>query len=80
MPMNSRKPWQPKMDDTERTLNPSASPVSDREGILDTPQIRDPAEDSAPLQGSKDLSDDDSLEDVIADDADDEDSPALTPR
>jgi hypothetical protein len=31
------------------------------------PKLRNPEEDTTPLQGSKDLSDADSLEDVIAD-------------
>jgi hypothetical protein len=66
--MSPRKPWQPRVDpDTE--LNPFHNGASDADNPLDNPQIQDPEEDSAPLQGSKDLSDDDSLEDVIADDS-----------
>jgi hypothetical protein len=69
--MAPRKPWEPKVDSSEKVLNPFANPVSDRDGVLDTPDIQDAAVDSAPLQGSKDLSDEDSLEDVIADDDND---------
>ena len=65
--MATRKPWQPSVDSSQKELNPFANPVSDREGVLDTPDIQDAEEDSAPLQGSKDLSDDDSLKDVSAD-------------
>jgi hypothetical protein len=65
-----RKPWQPRVDSTEKELNPFANPVSDRGGVLDTPDLEDAEEDSAPLQGTRDVSDEDSLEDVIADDAD----------
>jgi hypothetical protein len=68
--MAPRKPWRPTVDSSQKELNPFANPVSDREGVLDTPDLVDAAEDSAPLQGSKDLSDEDSLVDVIAEDAD----------
>jgi hypothetical protein len=64
--MSSRKPWQPRVD-TDTELNPFHNGASDRDDPL---EIQDAEEDSAPLQGSKDLSDDDSLEDVIADNAD----------
>ena len=67
--MSSRKPWQPRMD-TNPELNPFHNGASDADNPLENPQIQDAEEDSAPLQGSKDLSDDDSLGDVIADDAD----------
>ena len=67
--MTTRKPWQPKVD-SEPELNPFANHTAKRDGLLNTPEVSDPEEDSSPLQGSKDLSDDDSLEDVIADSKD----------
>jgi hypothetical protein len=66
--MSQRKPWQPKID-AERELNPFANDASERDASLDTPRIDEPDVDSAPLQGTKDLSDEDSLEDVIADES-----------
>ncbi|HEX4377437.1 MAG TPA: hypothetical protein VHZ99_09840 [Steroidobacteraceae bacterium] len=62
--MAERKPWQPK-GDNQKELNPFVNAHS--EDRLDNDEINDPAVDSAPLQGSRDLSDEDSLEDVIAD-------------
>jgi hypothetical protein len=64
--MSARKPWQPRVE-SEPELNPFENGASERGALLDTPQINDPEEDSAPLEGSKDLSDEDSLDDVIAD-------------
>jgi hypothetical protein len=62
--MTDRKPWRPKGDE-QPELNPFVNSHSgDR---LDNDEINDPEVDSAPLQGSHDLSDEDSLEDVIAD-------------
>jgi hypothetical protein len=66
-----RKPWQPRID-SERELNPFENGTSERDALLDTPQIDEPEEDSSPLQGTKDLSDEDSLDDVIADQDEDE--------
>jgi hypothetical protein len=63
--MSQRKPWQPRID-PQSELNPFANGASDRDALLETPQIEDAQEDSAPLQGSHDLSDEDSLSDVIA--------------
>ncbi len=62
--MSDRKPWEPSLDASE-----DANPFANRtqgEGRF-TKKVRDPEEDSSPLQGSKDLSDEDSLLDVIAD-------------
>ena len=67
--MTTRKPWQPKIEG-EPELNPFANHTAERDGLLNTPEVSDPEEDSSPLEGSKDLSDDDSLEDVIADSKD----------
>jgi hypothetical protein len=64
--MSPRKPWQPRID-AESELNPFANGASDRDALLQTPELVDPDDDSSPLQGSHDLSDQDSLEDVIAD-------------
>jgi hypothetical protein len=59
--MSDIKPWYPNLDTNKEF-------VDHKNPLGDTPQIRvpDPEEDTAPLQGSKDLTDPDSLEDVIA--------------
>jgi hypothetical protein len=62
--MTERKPWQPSLD-TEPDANPFANRTQGEGSFVK--KIRDPNEDTAPLQGSKDISDDDSLLDVIAD-------------
>jgi len=67
--MTPRKPWQPKVE-SEAELNPFANHTTERDGLLNTPEVSDPEEDSSPLEGSKDLSDEDSLVDVIADSTD----------
>jgi hypothetical protein len=67
--MAPRKPWQPKVE-VESELNPFVNRTAERDGLLDTPEVSDPEEDSSPLEGSKDLSDEDSLVDVIADSTD----------
>jgi hypothetical protein len=70
--MNETKPWYPNLDKSKE--------FADHKNPLgDTPPVKMPLpkEDTAPLQGSKDLSDDDSLEDVIADSYD---ADAPTPR
>jgi hypothetical protein len=62
--MTERKPWQPKMDQ-QQELNSFVNATTGTTHEND--EINDAEEDSAPLQGSKDLSDADSLQDVIAD-------------
>ena len=62
--MADRKPWEPSLD-TPEDGNPFANRTQG-EGKF-TKKVRDPEEDSSPLQGSMDLSDEDSLVDVIAD-------------
>jgi hypothetical protein len=62
-PMSDRKPWQPRLD-TEPEANAFANRTQG-DGAFKKP-LRDPEEDTAPLQGSKDISDDDSLVDVVA--------------
>jgi hypothetical protein len=80
--MNEKQPWSPTLDkskDFQDHQNPT---------LGDDPPLRipDATEDTAPLQGSKDLSDADSLEDVIAEsyepDAEDRSkvSPKVPPR
>jgi hypothetical protein len=64
--MSDRKPWQPNLD-TPEDANPFANRTQG-EGRF-TKKVRDPEEDTSPLQGSKDLSDEDSLDDVIANDS-----------
>lgn len=64
--MSTRKPWEPKIK-RESEFNPFASVDGDKGPFAQTPQLRNPEEDTSPLQGSKDLSDADSLEDVVAD-------------
>jgi hypothetical protein len=62
--MSSNKPWAPDIDG-EPLLHPFGAPEGDQSrGTL---KLRDPEQDTAPLQGTKDLSDADSLRDVIAD-------------
>jgi hypothetical protein len=61
--MSDTKPWYPNLEQAKEFTdhkNPS---------VGNDPPLRVPlaTEDTAPLQGSKDLSDEDSLEDVIAD-------------
>jgi hypothetical protein len=62
--MAQRKPWRPRVDN-QTELNPFVNSTSGER--LDNDEINDPEEDSAPLQGTHDLSDDDSLDDVISD-------------
>jgi hypothetical protein len=62
--MSDRKPWEPSLDTPEDT-NPFANRTQG-EGKF-TKTVRDPEEDTSPLEGSKDISDEDSLIDVIAD-------------
>jgi hypothetical protein len=70
--MSEKQPWSPtieKSKDFQDHRNPS---------VGDDPPLRipDANEDTAPLQGSKDLSDPDSLEDVIADSYEPDDLPS----
>lgn len=63
--MTSREPWQPHMDQ-QSEFNPFDT--TPKEGAPNSAlRLRKAQEDTAPLQGTKDLSDSDSLEDVIAD-------------
>jgi hypothetical protein len=62
--MSSPKPWSPDIGGSP-LLHPFTSPDGDRSHAAVT--LRDPEHDTAPLQGTKDISDQDSLEDVIAD-------------
>jgi hypothetical protein len=75
--MSDVKPWYPNLVNGKEF-------VDHKNPLGDTPQIKvpDATEDTSPLQGSKDLSDADSLEDVIADsfDPDAESPEALTPK
>lgn len=60
--MSDKKPWYPNLEESrEFTDHPNPALGND-------PPLRMPLanEDTAPLQGSKDLSDEDSLEDVVA--------------
>ena len=64
--MSEKKPWIPNLQEAKEFID-HASPALGNELPLRFPLAN---EDTAPLQGSKDLSDDDSLEDVIADSLD----------
>jgi len=55
--------WRPRVD-SERVLHGFANETPEADSILESPQVRDPDKDTAPLQGSKDRSDDDSMEDI----------------
>jgi hypothetical protein len=63
--MTSREPWQPHIE-RQSEFNPFDTTPKDNAPNRAS-KIRNAEEDTAPLQGSKDLSDADSLEDVIAD-------------
>jgi len=58
--MSSRKPWRPRLSN-DADFNPFASP---NQGSEASSTLRDPLEDTAPLQGTRDLSDADSLTDL----------------
>lgn len=66
----AREAWRPTVGQ-EPDFNPFTGPTSASDSPLKAPTLLEPDEDTAPLQGSKDLSDDDSLDDVVAE-ADDE--------
>ena len=64
--MSSRKPlWEPKIE-RAREFNPFAKVDADKGPYIETRDLTRPEDDTAPLQGSKDLSDKDSLQEVIA--------------
>lgn len=67
-PSSASKPqreeaWRPRVD-SERVLHGFQNETPEADSILERPEVRDPEEDTAPLQGSKDRSDEDSLEDT----------------
>ncbi len=65
--MSSHKPpWEPKIE-RAREFNPFTKVDADKGPFTETRDLERLEEDTAPLQGSKDLSDKDSLQDVIAD-------------
>jgi hypothetical protein len=55
--------WRPRVD-RERVLHGFTNETPEADSILESPQVRDPDDDTAPLQGSKDRSDEDSMEDI----------------
>jgi len=55
--------WRPRVD-SERVLHGFQNETPEADSILESPEVRDPEEDTAPLQGSKDRSDKDSMEDI----------------
>jgi len=55
-----REAWRPRLD-AERELNAFIGNTPEADSIVESPKLRDAAEDTAPLQGSKDISDKDSL-------------------
>jgi len=71
-PQSGECAWRPAVEG-DREFNPFASTGFSGDGrtqfgqsAVERPAIRDAAEDTAPLEGSKDLSDADSLRDVVA--------------
>lgn len=65
--MSSRKPyWEPKIE-RAREFNAFVKVNADKGPFVEERTLDPSMEDTAPLQGTKDLSDQDSLEDVIAD-------------
>jgi hypothetical protein len=72
--MSADKPWSPTLE------NPDAFMDHKNPALGNNPPLRMPLpdEDTAPLQGSKDLSDPDSLEDVIAASYDPDTAPTTT--
>jgi hypothetical protein len=60
----AKKAWRPRIEG--RPLFNAEPNVLDRHDPMDT-EVRDTDESTAPLQGTHDVSDADSLEDVIAD-------------
>jgi hypothetical protein len=74
--MSENKPWYPNLEEAKEFAD-HTNPALGNEPPLRVPLA---SEDTAPLQGSKDLSDEDSLEDVVASsyDADTEAAPTVT--
>ncbi len=64
--MSSRKPWEPKIE-RDSEFNPFAKVDAAKGSFTESRGLLDLEEDTSPLQGTKDLSDVDSLQDVIAD-------------
>ena len=62
--MSSQKPWSPRIEG-QPLLNPFESADGDKS--YGSVELRDPTQDTSPLQGTGDISSADSLEDVIAD-------------
>lgn len=62
--MSSQKPWSPRIEG-QPLLNPFESADGDKG--YSSLELRDPTQDTGPLQGTGDISSADSLEDVIAD-------------
>ena len=58
--------WKPRID-LEPEFNPFGTVIDSNNSLSNPPKLRNAEEDTAPLQGTKDLSDADSLEDVKAD-------------
>ena len=55
-----REGWRPRMQ-TQRVLHGFSNPNQEPDPLTESPNIADPSEDTAPLQGSLDRSDDDSV-------------------
>ena len=55
--------WRPRVD-RERVLHGFEGETPEADSILESPEVRDADDDTAPLQGTKDRSDDDSMEDI----------------
>jgi hypothetical protein len=55
--------WRPRVD-RAGVLHGFQNETPEADSILESPEVRDPEEDTAPLQGTKDRSDEDSLEDT----------------
>lgn len=55
--------WRPRID-REPVLHGFQNETPEADSILESPEVRDPEEDTGPLQGTKDRSDDDSMEDI----------------
>jgi hypothetical protein len=64
--MSSRKPWEPTIERNPE-FNPFAKVDARKGPYTEKRELQRFEDDTAPLQGSKDVSDEDSLQDVIAD-------------
>jgi len=58
--MSTHEPWRPKID-RQPEFNPFGTVIDNNNSLSNPPKLRNPEEDTTPLQGSKDLSDADSL-------------------